>query len=74
MHFTPAHCSWMSQVEPWFSILQRKCLCLVDLDLKDHLRAKIEPFIHESSQYAQPFNRSTKSVAKGMSAAPALAA
>ena len=24
MHFTPVHCSWMNQVEQWFSILQRK--------------------------------------------------
>ena len=23
-HFTPVHCSWMNQVEQWFSILQRK--------------------------------------------------
>src|SRR5262245_19189260 len=26
MHFTPVHCSWMNQVEQWFSILQRKRL------------------------------------------------
>jgi hypothetical protein len=24
VHFTPVHCSWMNQVEQWFSILQRK--------------------------------------------------
>ncbi|MBA3503140.1 MAG: transposase [Deltaproteobacteria bacterium] len=24
MHFAPVHCSWMNQVEQWFSILQRK--------------------------------------------------
>jgi hypothetical protein len=24
MHFTLVHCSWMNQVERWFSILQRK--------------------------------------------------
>ena len=23
-HFTPVHCSWMNQIEQWFSILQRK--------------------------------------------------
>jgi hypothetical protein len=23
-HFPPVHCSWMHQVEQWFSILQRK--------------------------------------------------
>jgi transposase len=26
MHFTPVHCSWMNQVEQWFSILTRKRL------------------------------------------------
>jgi hypothetical protein len=26
MHFTPVHCSWMNQIEQWFSILQRKRL------------------------------------------------
>ncbi|HWN09776.1 MAG TPA: IS630 family transposase, partial [Pyrinomonadaceae bacterium] len=26
VHFTPVHCSWMNQVEQWFSILQRKRL------------------------------------------------
>src|ERR671929_1355122 len=24
LHFTPVHCSWMNQVEQWFSVLQRK--------------------------------------------------
>jgi hypothetical protein len=26
----PVHCSWMNQVEQWFSILQRKRLCIAD--------------------------------------------
>ena len=74
LHFTPVHCSWMNQVEQWFSILQRKRLRIVDFDSKDHLRAKIEQFIQEWNQQAHPFNWSTKSVAKVMAAAPALAA
>jgi hypothetical protein len=64
----------MNQVEQWFSILQRKRLRLVDFDSKDHLRTKIEQFIQEWNQHAHPFNWSTKSVAKIMAAAPALAA
>lgn len=74
VHFTPVHCSWMNQVEQWFSILQRKRLRIVDFESKDHLRAKIEQFIQEWNQHAHPFNWSTKSVAKVMAAAPALAA
>jgi DDE superfamily endonuclease len=74
MHFTPVPCSWMNQVEQWFSILQRKRLRIVDFDSKDHLDAKIRQFIHEWNHHAHPFNWSTKSVAKVMAAAPALAA
>ena len=42
VHFTPVHCSWMNQVEQWFSILQRKRLRIVDFESKDHLRAKLD--------------------------------
>jgi hypothetical protein len=49
-------------------------LRIVDFDSKDHLHAKIRQFIHEWNQQAHPFNWSTKSVAKVMAAAPALAA
>ena len=74
MHFTPVHGSWMNQVEQWFSILQRKRLRISDFESKDHLRAKIGQFIKEWNQQAHPFNWSTKSVAKIMAGAPALAA
>jgi transposase len=74
VHFTPVHCSWMNQVEQWFSILQRKRLRIVDFTSKEHLRAKLEQFIDEWNQQAHPFNWSTKSVAKVMAEAPALAA
>jgi transposase len=74
VHFTPVHCSWMNQVEQWFSILQRKRLRIVDFESKDHLRQKLEQFIREWNVHAHPFNWSTKSVAKVMAAAPAMAA
>jgi transposase len=74
MHFTPVHCSWMNQVEQWFSILQRKRLRIADFESKDHLRAKVDQFIKEWNELAHPFNWSTKSVAKIMAEAPALAA
>jgi transposase len=74
VHFTPVHCSWMNQVEQWFSILQRKRLRIVDFPTKDHLRVKLAQFIGEWNQQAHPFNWSVKSVAKVMAAAPALAA
>ncbi|MGH8066346.1 MAG: IS630 family transposase [Candidatus Entotheonellia bacterium] len=74
VHFTPVHCSWMNQVAQWFSILQRKRLRIVDVESKEHLRMTLEQFMCEWNQYAHPFNWSTKSVAKVMAEAPALAA
>jgi transposase len=74
VHFTPVHCSWMNQVEQWFSILQRKRLRISDFESKDHLRAKLNQFIEEWNQQAHPFNWSKQSVAKIMAGAPALAA
>jgi transposase len=74
VHFTPGHCSWMNQVEPWFGIVQRKRLRIADFSTKDHLRVKLEPFIGAWHQQAHPFNWSVKSVAKVMAEAPALAA
>jgi transposase len=74
LHFTPVHCSWMNQVEQWFSILQRKRLKITDFASKDQLRAQLEQFIAEWNQQAHPFNWSTQSVAKVMAEAPAMAA
>ncbi len=69
-HFTPVHCSWMNQVEQWFSILQRKRLRIADFKSKGDLSDKIEQFIKEWNCHAHPFNWSTKSVAKVMAKAP----
>ncbi len=65
-HFTPVHCSWLNQVEQWFSILQRKRFRIVDFASKSDLCAKIELFIDQWNQHAHPFNWTTKSVAKVM--------
>ena len=66
MHFTPVHCSWMNQVEQWFSILQRKRLRAPNFaDLTD-LEAKILAFIDEWNEIAHPFNWTTKSFEKAL--------
>ena len=39
-HFLPVHCSWMNQVEQWFSILQRKRLRISDFTDLDHLKER----------------------------------
>jgi transposase len=73
-HFTPVHCSWMNQVEQWFSILQRKRFRIADFESKADLQTKVEQFIREWNQMAEPFNWTRKSVAKIMADAPAKAA
>lgn len=64
MHFTPVHCSWMNQVEQWFSILQRKRMAAPNFgDLAD-LETKIVAFIAEWNDVAHPFNWTRESFAK----------
>ena len=65
-HHPPVHCSWMNQVEQWFSILQRKRLRIADFANKAALAERLQAFIAEWNQGAHPFNWSTKSVAKIM--------
>lgn len=65
-HFPPTHCSWMNQVEQWFSILQRKRLGISDFADKAALNERLMAFVAEWNDYAHPFNWSTKSAAKVM--------
>src|SRR5947209_5151265 len=65
-HHPPVHCSWMNQVEQWFSILRRKRLRIADFADKAALAERLQAFIAEWNQGAHPFNWSTKSVAKIM--------
>lgn len=63
-HFTPVHCSWMNQVEQWFSILQRKRLKVPNFQDVQDLERKILAFIDEWNQEAAPFNWTQKSFEK----------
>lgn len=64
VHYTPVHCSWMNQIEQWFSILQRKRLVAPNFaDLQD-LDDKIAAFIDEWNQEAHPFRWTAKSFKK----------
>jgi hypothetical protein len=65
-HSPPVHCSWMNQVEQWFSILHRKRLRVADFADLAHLAERLHAFVAEWNQRAHPFNWSTKSVAKVM--------
>lgn len=63
-HFPPVHCSWMNQVEQWFSILERKALRAVGFTDTLALDRHLHGFIAHWNCYAHPFNWRTGSVAK----------
>ena len=65
-HHPPVHGSWMNQVEPWFSIRQRKRLCIADFADKAERAERLQAFIREWNEVAHPFAWSTKSVANIM--------
>jgi hypothetical protein len=67
MHFTPVHCSWMNQVEQWFSILQRKRFAGPNFADVHELHRKIRAFISEWNQIAHPFNWTRASFEKILS-------
>jgi len=52
----PVHCSWMNQIEQWFSILVRKRLRLADFASKAHLKDRLEAFIDEWNHKAHGFH------------------
>jgi hypothetical protein len=64
MHFTPVHCSWMNQVEQWFSILQRKRLTAPNFADLDALEERVLAFIVEWNAAAHPFAWTAKSFDK----------
>ncbi len=55
-HFTPKHCSWLNQIEIWFSILTRKLLrrgnFFSQMDLKQQILNFIDYF---NQKLAHPF-------------------
>lgn len=63
-HFTPVHCSWMNQIEEWFSILQRKRLRFSDFASKAALAAAITSFIQQRNEAPHPFKWTAQSAAK----------
>lgn len=55
-HYTPKHCSWLNQIEIWFSILMRKLLKRSSFDSEADLASKILDFIaYYNDTMAKPF-------------------
>jgi transposase len=63
-HHPPVHCSWMNQVEQWFSIFQRKRLGIVNFANKQALAERIGAFVNEWNTHAHAFRWSRKSFDK----------
>jgi transposase len=54
--YTPRHCSWLNQVEIWFSILSRRILKRGNFSSVDDLREKLVAFIeYFNAALAKPF-------------------
>jgi hypothetical protein len=54
--YTPKHCSWLNQIEMWFSILVRRLLKRASFQSTDDLRQKILEFIaYFNKTLAKPF-------------------
>lgn len=54
--YTPRHCSWLNQVEIWFSILSRRVLKRGNFSSVDDLRDKLVAFIeYFNATLAKPF-------------------
>ena len=56
VHYTPKHCSWMNQIEIWFSILVRKLLKRASFCNCHDLKARLLDFIaYYNDTMANPF-------------------
>ena len=51
IHFTPKHCSWLNQIEIWFSILVQKLLRRGSFISKDDLKQRILDFVEYFNFY-----------------------
>lgn len=65
--FTPVHCSWLNQVEQFFSIIQRKLLCLANYASCDALAEAVASYLAHWNQQPHPFNWSSSSLTRLMS-------
>lgn len=60
----PVHCSWMNQIEQWFSIVSRKRLKISDFANKEQLKERLQAFIREWNERSHSFAWKEKSFEK----------
>ena len=54
--YTPKHCSWMNQIEIWFSIINRRLLKRKSYQSIEELKASILRFVEQYNVMAKPFS------------------
>ena len=55
-HFTPKHCSWLNQIELFFSVIARRLLRRGSFVSLEDLRARVLAFIqHYNQRWARPY-------------------
>ena len=55
MHYTPTYCSWLNQIETWFSKIQRDLIARGVFTSKADLKRKILKYIRHYNKDAKPF-------------------
>ena len=55
MHYTPTYCSWLNQIEIWFSKIQRDLIARGIFTSKTDLKRKIMKYIRHHNKHARPF-------------------
>lgn len=55
MHYTPTYCSWLNQIEIWFSKIQRDLIARGIFTSKTDLARKIMKYIRHYNKIARPF-------------------
>lgn len=53
--YTPCHCSWLNQIEIWFSKLSRRLLSKMNYCSVSCLKASIRRFVDEHNRTAHPY-------------------
>lgn len=53
--FTPKHCSWMNQIEMWFSGLSRRCLKRSNVKSIQELKKTIIDYVEFNNAVAKPY-------------------
>ena len=55
MHYTPTYCSWLNQIEIWFSKIERDLIARGIFTSKTDLKRKIMKYIRHHNKDARPF-------------------